>query len=148
LWGKRLEKYRAAAEGTLRSVHWLPLVPVNDFYLFAQQDAAVREEYEAGWRLIEILPVNVLGFQTHRDDFAVSFTETEMKRRLAELADPRISDDDLALRYGLKSNRDWSFPDARSDARVGRGTKPQLVAYRPFDNRWRIQQSNDGFSPT
>lgn len=89
-----------------------------------------------GWRLTEILPVNVLGFQTHRDAFAVSFTKDEMNHKLAELADSRIPDEELRRRYGLKTNRDWSFPDARSAARDGGATLPQLVAYRPFDDRW------------
>lgn len=136
LWGKRLEKYRAAAEGTLCNGEWLELQPDTPFYLFAHQDAAIRDEHHAGWRLPEIYPINVLGFQTHRDAFAVSFTEIEMRRKLAELADPSISDDELAHRYGLKSNRDWSFPDARLTVRKGAAKRPQVIAYRPFDNRW------------
>jgi predicted helicase len=59
-----------------------------------------------------------------------------MNQKLNDLADKKISDDELARRYGLKSNRDWSFPDARSAARAGTATPPQLVAYRPFDDRW------------
>jgi len=136
LWGRQLEKYKATAEATLTSIDWQPLVPASPFYLFAYQDAALGEEFQAGWRLTEIFPMSVLGFQTHRDAFAVSFTEAEMKRKLGELEDSRISDDDLARRYGLKSNRDWSFPDARSAARNGAATPLQLVAYRPFDDRW------------
>ncbi len=136
LWGKRLEKYRATAEGTLRNCKMKALQPVSPFYLFAQQDATVRDKYQGFWRLTEVFPINVLGFQTHRDDFAISFTEAEMKGKLKQLGDSRISDDELARRYGLKSNRDWSFPDARSAVRNGAATPPQLIAYRPFDDRW------------
>jgi Type ISP C-terminal specificity domain/N-6 DNA Methylase len=136
LWGKRLEKYQAAADGTLASLNWLALKPDTPFYFFARQDAVLRSEYDEGLRLTEIFPIGVLGFQTHRDAFAISFTEAEMKKKLRELADPQVSDDELARRYGLKSNRDWSFPDARSAARSGSATPLQLVAYRPFDDRW------------
>jgi hypothetical protein len=136
LWGKRLEKYRATAERTLTSIDWLTLHPVAPFYLFAYQDAELRDEQEKDRRLTEIYPINVLGFQTHRDAFALSFTEAEMKKKVNELANPKISDDELVRRYGLKSNRDWSFSDARSAARNGAATPPQLVAYRPFDDRW------------
>jgi predicted helicase len=136
LWGKRLEKYEAAAEGTLANDEWSPLRPVAPFFLFARQDAAIRAEYDVGWRLPDIYPTNVLGFQTHRDAFAVSFTEAEMGRKLAELADPNVSDDDLMERYGLRSNRDWSFSDARIAARKGAAKRPQIIAYRPFDDRW------------
>lgn len=136
LWGKRLEKYRAAAEGRLTSVNWLTLQPVTPFYLFAYQDAVLRVEQEEDRRLTEIFPINVLGFQTHRDAFALSFTESEMNKKLNELADPKISDDELAERYRLKSNRDWSLPDARSAARSGAAITLRIVAYRPFDDRW------------
>jgi len=136
LWGKQLGKYQAAAQGTLHSTEWTKLAPSNPFYLFAHQDASIRDEYNASWRLPEMFPTNVLGFQTHRDAFAVSFTEAEMKGKLADLADVRLSDDELAHRYGLKSNRDWNFLETRSAARHGQVTAPQLVAYRPFDSRW------------
>ena len=59
-----------------------------------------------------------------------------MNRKLKELGDPTISDEELGRRYGLRSNRDWSFPEARSAARSGAAKPPQLVAYRPFDDRW------------
>ncbi|MCZ6664418.1 MAG: N-6 DNA methylase, partial [Gammaproteobacteria bacterium] len=136
LWGRRLEKYQATAEGKLMTMPWLKLDPVTPFYLFARQDAALRDEYQEYWRLPEIFPINVLGFQTHRDAFAVSFTEPEMTGKLKELANLTISDEELGRRYGLRSNREWSFPDARSAARSGAATPPRVVAYRPFDNRW------------
>jgi predicted helicase len=120
----------------LMSVDWMTLDPDVPFYLFARQNAVLRDVYNEGLRLTDIFPIYVLGFQTHRDAFAISFTHAEMKQKLRELANPAISDDELAQLYGLKSNRDWSFPDARSAARDGKATPPQLVAYRPFDERW------------
>lgn len=136
LWGKRLEKYKTAADGSLEATRSLRLEPVGPFYLFARQDAGLRDEYQLGHKLTEIFPVNVLGFQTHRDAFAVSFTKDEMRQKLKELADTRIPDSALEQKYGLKSNRDWSFPDARAAAQRGEATAPQLIAYRPFDDRW------------
>jgi predicted helicase len=136
LWGSRLDKYRAAAATTVKGIDWTHLDPVTPFYLFAWQNAVIRNEYEGYWGITEIFPISVLGFQTHRDAFAVSFTEAEMDRKLDDLASSRISDDELARQYGLTSNRDWSLPNARSAMRAGAATPPQLVAYRPFDERW------------
>lgn len=136
VWGKRLEKYRAAAEDTVKSISWQKLKPVSPFYLLARQDAALRDEFQAGWRLSRVFPINVLGFQTHRDAFAISFSESEVRQKLGDLADTRISDEELKRRYGLKSNRDWSFPDARAAARAGAAKPLRLVSYRPFDDRW------------
>lgn len=136
LWGKRLDKYRKTAEVKLTAVDWLPLQPVSPFYLFAYQDAAVRAKQEQDRQLTEIFPTNVLGFQTHRDAFAISFSDAEMAQKLADAADPRILDADLGRKYGLKSVGGWSLPKVRDAIRDGAATAPQVVAYRPFDDRW------------
>jgi hypothetical protein len=136
LWGKRLDKYRTTAGGTLTSIDWITLQPVTPFYLFAHQDAVIRDEQEQDLRLTEIFPVNVLGFQTHRDAFAISFTKAEMKRKLAEFADTSNLDEELARRYRLGSAGAWSISAARAAIRDGGATMPQIVAYRPFDDRW------------
>ena len=134
--GSREHKYQRLTEASLSDFFWQTLAPTAPFYLFAPQNERVRKEYEAGWRLTEILPANVLGFQTHRDDFAISFTEDEARRKLAEFADPALCDDELGHRYGLKSTRDWSLPQARSAAGRGAPFTLQRVTYRPFDDRW------------
>jgi hypothetical protein len=136
LWGKRLEKYTAVAESTLNSTRWLTLRPAAPFYLFTHQDPVLRNEYQQYQRLTDVFPINVLGFQTHRDAFAISFTEAEMKQKLKELSDTKISDDELERRYDLKSSRNWSLSDARAALRKGQATPPQRVAYRPYDKRW------------
>lgn len=100
LWGRRLKKYQAAAEGTIANSISTRISPTIPFYLFALQNTAVREEYDSSLAIAEIYPVNVLGFQTHRDGFAISFTKAEMKRKLGELADVNLPDDELAQRYG------------------------------------------------
>ena len=135
IWGQRLAKYKSISEKDLGAMdhHFQPIPP---FYIFAAQDEKLSREYYRFWPLPEIFPTNVLGFQTHRDTFAVSFTKEEMDKKLNALADPSVTDDELSRRYSLKSNRDWSFPDARIAARTGEVTTPQIVAYRPFDYRW------------
>lgn len=136
LWGGRLEKYRASVEADLSNVEWETLQPDRPFFLFARQDAVLQTEYGDAPRLVEIYPMNVLGFQTHRDNFAISFTEADMRGKLKDLADPKVSDDELASRYGLKSNRDWSLLEARTAAQTSVKMPLKLVAYRPFDERW------------
>ena len=117
---------------SLKSLDWATVEPVAPFYLFTRQDAALRDEYQKGKSLPEIFPANVLGFQTHRDAFAVSFTEAETQAKLRELADPTLSDDEMARRYGLKSNRDWSLSDTRSAARNGAATPPAARGLSPI----------------
>lgn len=136
LWGRRLQKYHALADGSVASLASSPLAPTGGFFLFASHAEETRQIYESGWRVPDIFPVNVLGFQTHRDGFAIAFTEAEMRGRLAVFADPQISDLEVAQRFGVRSNRDWSLAESRASARAGRARAPIRVAYRPFDDRW------------
>ncbi len=136
LWGRRLEKYRATAEGDLTQLVTTRLAPTSPSYLFVERDAVLGEEYEAGWAVAEIFGTSVLGFQTHRDDFAISFSPAEMGAKLHDLADQRVTEEDLKQKYGLKSNRDWSLTGARVAVRAGRAKPFSRVAYRPFDVRW------------
>ncbi|WP_168074231.1 N-6 DNA methylase [Caulobacter sp. SSI4214] len=62
LWGRRLEKYRSVAEADLTNIGFGRIDPVSDNYLFAKQNAEVRALYQAGYSLIDIFPINVLGF--------------------------------------------------------------------------------------
>ncbi|HEY3778871.1 MAG TPA: type ISP restriction/modification enzyme [Rhizomicrobium sp.] len=96
----------------------------------------MRQEYETGVQITQIFKVGVLGFQSHRDDFAISFAEKEMRRRLAEFVNPAVTDDDLSRRYGLKDNRDWSLSHARKAALEEQNDGVMKVDYRPFDTRW------------
>ena len=52
------------------------------------------------------MPVNVLGFQSHRDKFAIAFDDATIQARIADLRDVTRTDDDLRNTYGLRDNRD------------------------------------------
>ncbi len=136
-WGAQLKKYQFAAEATIASVDWLTLEPAPPFRLFIEQNKSIRDEYDVGWHIAQIFPLNVLGFQTHRDAFAVSFDHSVINRRLNELVETNISDREFAERYGLKDGSGWSVTQARVRARENPSLiVAQRLAYRPFDYRW------------
>src|SRR5690606_6863879 len=54
LWGKRLEKYRAAAESSKASIPWTPLRPNAPDWLFKVQDADVGRRYREFWSIPSI----------------------------------------------------------------------------------------------
>jgi predicted helicase len=83
------------------------------------------------------MPINVLGFQTHRDHFAIDFEEEEIYQRILEMRDDKISDTDYYTKYGIKDNRDWKLTEARQNLRNDNQWKDKIITclYRPFD--WR-----------
>ncbi|MBI4030359.1 MAG: N-6 DNA methylase, partial [Proteobacteria bacterium] len=87
LWGDRQGKYDALEQNTLANVKWKKLEPAKSLYIFAPRDESLLREYSALPALPDIMKVNVMGFQTHRDSFAVSEDKTEIQNRLKELLD-------------------------------------------------------------
>ena len=138
LYGLRKEKYAALDSQDVNSTPWQPLAPAAPNYYFVPQDIGLLAEYERGWKVTEAMPVNVLGFQTHRDDFAIDMDSTALRNRIAEMRDEQLNDYEFSQKYELKDNRDWQLQKARQSLRRDDGWEKKLsqIAYRPFDLRY------------
>ncbi|NDJ16998.1 type ISP restriction/modification enzyme [Myxacorys almedinensis] len=137
LWGSREDKDRYLQEHDITTVEWTEIFPKSPLYLFAPQDQDLRLEYDPGWQINKIFPINTLGFQSHRDDFAIAYSQEQLQQRLQEFRDTRFSDEEIRSKYALKDNRDWSLTKARQRIRQIQDWKRWLIKffYRPFDLR-------------
>ena len=45
------------------------------------------------------MPVNVLGFQTHRDQFAIAFERREIYKRIEDMRNGAITDEEYIQKY-------------------------------------------------
>ncbi len=138
LWGNRQGKYRALLETEKDAVEWTELHPSSPFYLFIPQDGALREEYEQGRGVAEIFPVNALGFQTHRDSFAIAYEKSDIQHRVKDMLDKSVTDQNLREKYNIRDNRDWHISEARTLLRAVNNPTQSVIlcSYRPFDARW------------
>ncbi len=137
LWGNREQKYHSLSTSDVNSTHWNHVSASSPFYLLIPQNSELRKEYELGWKMTEIMPVNVLGFQTHRDHFAIDLDKETLYKRLEEMRDETISDEDYAEKYNLTNNPDWKLSEARQAIRRDTEWQNKLIycSYRPFDFR-------------
>jgi predicted helicase len=137
LWGEREAKYVVLAAQHLGTTEWKQIEPVTPWYLFVPQDRDLWGEYQKGWKIREVMPTNVLGFQTHRDSFAIDFERAVMQKRIAEMRDTTISDEEFRAKYGVQDNRDWKLSKVRAKVRIDEAWQDALISslYRPFD--WR-----------
>jgi hypothetical protein len=136
LWGSRLEKYKNSAQETLKNVGLTRLLPLRNSFLFSFLNENLRQQYEEGIQMPDILKVNVLGFQTHRDEFSICFSEKDIEHRIAELRDIGTPAEKISNKYKLKDSGDWKLEAARKLIRARNGNRTQIVSYRPFDERW------------
>lgn len=132
-------KFHWLAEHDLANTKWQEAKPRSPLYLFTPQASSRRStEYERGWLLTDAMPLNVLGFQSHRDPFAVAFSRDEIEARVAALRNEAISNEKLRNRYDLRDTRDWQLERARQQVRaMDDPSAPTLQCwYRPLDRRW------------
>jgi len=147
LWGTRAKKYAELLDNDVSTTGWTELRPQSPFYFFAPREERHRSEYQTGWKITEVMPVNVTGIVTARDEFVIDFDHTTLLERISEFRSESISDEAMRQRYfsGKGSSkyppgdtRGWKLPLARDRVRKDKHWKDRVVQclYRPFDLRW------------
>ncbi|GHT63365.1 hypothetical protein FACS1894110_01010 [Spirochaetia bacterium] len=149
LYGKREEKYRFLQENSLSTVKWKELLPQELQYFFVTKDFGNQEEYDKGFKVQDLFPVNSDGIVTARDDFTIHDTEQTVKDTINEFL--TLDDESARIRFNLgKDVRDWSVAGARKDLTQ----KPDFskiikINYRPFDIRYTYYtEHSSGFHCT
>ena len=138
LWGSRQEKYRWLSANSEMTTEWRQAAAQSPSFSFVPRDEALSAEYVRGWSIVEAMPVSVLGFQTHRDAFAIAFDEQTMRERISDLRNGQLSDETVRAKYGLRDTRDWSLTAARKAIQADSQWESRIerCLYRPFDYRW------------
>ena len=140
LWGDRGDaatgKYAWLAENDVESTPWQEVVPQAPDYFFVPRDYTLLAEYEAGWKLTDIAPVNSVGIVTARDKIAIQWSDADMRRIAADFRD--LPEAAAREKYSLgQDSQDWTVTAAQDDIRAhddaSQHVKP--VLYRPFDTR-------------
>ena len=73
LYGTREYKYEYLREHDFSDVEWNELCPQKPNLFFVPKNFAEQEEYDKGFRVDDILPLNTSGIKTHHDAELVSF---------------------------------------------------------------------------
>lgn len=73
LWGEREGKYHVLEDTDVTTTAWETLTPRSPMYLFVPQDTTLSVEYERGWKVSDIFPVNSVGIVTGQDALTVAF---------------------------------------------------------------------------
>ena len=137
LWSSRQSKYTWLSSNDVATTQWLKLHPQSPSYSFVPQDRTRAEEYERGWKLTEMMPVNSVGLYTARDGLTIQWSEAELVSTLRDFI--ALPTEMAREKYHLgKDSRDWQVALAQKDVRASelQRAKVQQIAYRPFDTRF------------
>ena len=137
LWGSRKDKFRYLLEHDITNVEWTELNPQAPFYLFIPHNTEFLPEYEKGWKITEIMPVNSVGIVTARDSLTIKWSRKDVMDTVKDFASLPV--EDARRKYNLgKDVRDWKVELAQKDLKSSGITNSKVVPilYRPFDVRF------------
>lgn len=132
-FGRREDKYEACVNAAIDDDGWEELTPRTPLWLFVPYD--VPAEYESWPSVDELFPLNVVGFQTHRDQLVVAPTEVELRERLRRFADPAVPDATW-VQQRVRTNPDWDLPKAREKLREEAPRRVQSFTFRGLERQW------------
>lgn len=137
LYGKRDLKYDFLINNSFKTIEFNNFIPSKNDYVFKKIDETLKLEYSKGINPVELFKVNVMGFQTHRDSFAIDFDMNNIKNRATDLRNLDIVNDELYKKYSISDNRDWKLSKARNEIQLDNNWQNKAIkcGYRPFDNR-------------
>jgi predicted helicase len=147
MWGTREAKYALLGKSSARSGNFAPLSPDSPYYFFEPQNIDHRDEYDRGWRLNDMMPVNCAGFITARDHFVVDFDRDTLLSRVGDFANPAHSNEEVrktyfagcgSSKYPDGDSRGWKVPAARKRVMGDKQWRDRVrqCSYRPFDMRF------------
>jgi predicted helicase len=140
-YGLRKDKYRTLLDNSISTLPWHRIECRAPEYFFVAKDFGVLAQYEQGFSVNELFPVNSIGIQTHRDDFVVDMDKATLTKRIQAFYDQNYSDKEVAAKLNLKDNRDWNISEARQKETFN-PSMLEDVLYRPFDYRKIYYSSN------
>ncbi|MBA4114320.1 MAG: hypothetical protein C0492_13375, partial [Verminephrobacter sp.] len=112
LTGLRQLKYETLMAKGLQLLK--PFAPSGERLQLVRSDSAGVAQYECGWPLPLIAPVNSVGIVTARDDLCIHFTEKQAWDTVRDFA--KRDPEDARAHYRLgKDARDWQVELAQSD---------------------------------
>ncbi len=137
LFGKRDLKYDFLIENSLNSIDFKTFTPFKNSYLFKDIDEKHYNDYNNGINPTKLFQTNVMGFQTHRDDFCTDINKNNLTKRLTDFSTNIESDEEITKIFGVKSTSDFNIQKAQIELQKTNISKELIeCGYRPFENRY------------
>jgi predicted helicase len=147
LFGTRGSKYAWLANHDIFTTKWKKPLPTTPQYLFKNEDAERRAEYQSGAKIDQVMPVNSVGFVTSRDHLTIHFSRKQAWETVQRFV--KLNTEDAREDFDLGDDaQDWKVAWAQNDVLNSGPIEEKLVEvlYRPFDVRHSYYTGNpNGF---
>ena len=135
LFGDRESKYQFLWEYDLVKTKFQKLETLAPYYFFVPKDYSVKNEYNEGFTVTDLMPTNVTGIVTMGDNFIIANTKQALKDRLNTFMSGSLSEDELKQKFKLGKNyAKWILQNKEKIELEDDGYT--RISYRPFDVKW------------
>ena len=138
LFGKREEKYDFLYKHSLKNIPFTKILNKAPMYFMVQKDFELETQYQKGFSLTGLFPVNGTGIVSKRDKIAFHHSKQEVEKIIKHLI--LLSPDEMRSKY---PQGNWDSRDGKAEfvkiCLNELGFQKELIAkcsYRPFDNRY------------
>tara|TARA_R110002072_G_scaffold29206_5_gene92760 strand:- start:127 stop:3330 length:3204 start_codon:yes stop_codon:yes gene_type:complete len=145
LFGSRKNKYEMLNLNANFKQDFERIDCLDPYFMFYPINVQILRQYDDGFLINKFMPVNQKGMITARDHLSISFTQEELRNKLALFCNDDLSDREVRSRFWPKKKagkyepgdtRGWKVPEARRALREhGFEQSYQAIQYRPFDTR-------------
>ncbi|MEX0598963.1 MAG: type ISP restriction/modification enzyme, partial [Candidatus Paceibacterota bacterium] len=137
IYGAREKKFDILLNSNVKDLGYQKIKPRPPFYFFQDKNYKIFSTYEKGFKVSELFPVNVLGFQTHRDDFAISTSKVVLEKRIYDFINLDNDVKYLKEKYSINESNSWKIEKQRRLIKEEEITSLiSKSAYRPFDEQY------------
>jgi hypothetical protein len=132
-YGLRKDKYQTLLDNGIDTLPWQKLDCLAPEYFFVAKDFGVFGQYQQGFSVSDLFPVNSSGIKTHRDDFVIGIDKNTLSARIESFYTSSLTNKELINKFSINEKEDWI-----QEKRWGTFNKNRIkkIHYRPFDSRY------------
>ncbi|MCL2710002.1 MAG: N-6 DNA methylase [Planctomycetaceae bacterium] len=146
LYGKRQDKFAFLRNTRLIKVPFVPVKPTAPFYFLKPRCESNLTEYEQGFKINELMPVNTTGIVSMGDSFAFANSKEELEKRLQVFLKRDYTRDQLDSEFSLGKNYAEFVLQSKKTLGLDANTFVE-VDYRPFEKKWTYFDNRIVFRP-
>ena len=131
LFGTRKEKYTFLSANSLSSIKWQIVQTLEPNLFFVPKDFSAKEEYEKGFKVDELMKIELSGVQSGRDKLFVDSDDKKLGNRIQKLLSGDF-DDSFIKEYNVSDSSGYSLMKRISESSYSQKYIKRYF-YRPFD---------------
>ncbi|MDO9152123.1 MAG: type ISP restriction/modification enzyme [Paludibacter sp.] len=139
LYGKREMKYDFLLENSLKTIEYEELKPEKPYCFFVPKSDIGSVEYENGFKVSELFPLNTSGMVTANDKLSIFLTENELIKTTEKILTSLNPYSEFDIQDTRRVTKELRLVELR-EARKNGATK---VNYKPFDIQFMYHTKNN-----